>query len=96
MAPSNLHESKYPRTTMAAATTTHSTSGIYTTITVGRSSHAIDLLVPKAPPVQASQEAKSQVFDFLQDLLLEHRLLYSSAELIAAFNHIPCNSYNAV
>jgi hypothetical protein len=48
MAPSNLHESKYPRTTMAAATTTHSTSGIYTTITVGRSSHAIDLLVPSA------------------------------------------------
>jgi hypothetical protein len=69
---------------------------MYSSITLGRSSNAIVLFVPKAPPVNDAPERKAQVFDFLADLLNEHRLLFSSAELISAFQHIPCNSYAAV
>jgi hypothetical protein len=76
-------------TTMSAATTT------LTTLTLGRSAHAIELLVPDAPPVHASSDLKARCFDFLADLLLEHSSLYSSAELIAAFGHIPGSTYNA-
>ena len=38
---------------------------------------------------------KARAFDFLADKLLEHSLLFSCAELIAAFSHIPSNSYNS-
>ena len=79
-----------------SSSTSASASSVYDTITVGRSSNAIDLLVPKAPQVQAAPELKAQVFDFLSDLLLEHQAMFSSAELIAAYQHIPGNSYTAV
>ena len=76
-------------TNMSAATTT------FTTLTLGRTAHAIELLVPTAPPVHASSDLKARCFDYLADLLLEHSSLYSSAELIAAFGHIPGSTYNA-
>jgi hypothetical protein len=41
-------------------------------------------------------DLKARCFDYLADLLLEHAsLLYRSAELIAAFGHIPGSRYNA-
>ncbi len=64
-------------------------------LTLGRSANAIDLLVPPAPAVHAASDLKARCFDFLSDLLVEHSLLFSSAELIAAFSHIPSSSYNA-
>jgi hypothetical protein len=68
---------------------------MYGSVVVGRSNNAITLFVPKAPPVEAAPELKAQVFDFLSDLLHEHRLLFSAAELISAFATIPCNNYAA-
>jgi hypothetical protein len=69
--------------------------GAFTTLTLGRSANAIDLLVPTAPPVHATADLKARCFDYLSDLLLEHSTLFSSAELIAAYGHIPSSSYNA-
>jgi hypothetical protein len=40
-------------------------------------------------------DLKARAFDFLSDLLFQHAEQYSSAELIAACNHIPGSSYNA-
>ena len=75
LGPSHLHE------TMIAATTS---SDAFVSLTVGRSANAIDLLVPPVPPaVQAASDLKARWFDFLSDLLVEHLLLFSSAELIA-------------
>jgi hypothetical protein len=56
---------------------------------------AIELLVPPAPPIQSAPDLKARCFDFLSDLLLQHCFLCSSAELIAAFGHIPSSSHNA-
>jgi hypothetical protein len=85
---------QYPPTSciMSAATTS---SDAFVALTLGRSANAIDLLVPSAPPVHAAPDLKARCFDFLSDLLVEHSLLFSSAELIAAFKHIPSSSYNA-
>jgi hypothetical protein len=76
-------------TTMSAAPTT------FTTLTLGHSAHAIQLIVPTAPPVHASSNLKTCCFDYLADLLLEHSSLYSSAELVVTFGHIPGSTYNA-
>ena len=94
MAPVKDTQPRYPPTssTMSAATTS---SDAFVALTLGRSANAIDLLVPSAPPVQAAPDLKARCFDFLADLLVEHSLLFSSAELIAAFSHIPSSSYNA-
>jgi hypothetical protein len=64
-------------------------------LTLGRASNAIDLLVPSAPPVTAPTDMKARCFDYLSDSLLEYAPVYSSAELIAAFHHIPGSSHNA-
>jgi hypothetical protein len=61
----------------------------------GRSANAIELLAPTAPAVHDAPDFKARCFDFMSDLLLEHAVQYSSAELIAACNHIPGSSYNA-
>jgi hypothetical protein len=66
-----------------------SSASAFLPLTLGRSANAIDLLLPPAP------DLKARCFDFLSDLLVEHSLLFSSAELIAAFSHIPSSSYNA-
>jgi hypothetical protein len=79
----------------AMSTTTPTSSAAFVALTLGRSANAIDLLVPSAPPVHAAPDLKSRCFDFLSDLLLEHSVNYSSAELIAAFSHIPSSTYNA-
>ena len=78
---------------MSAAPTP--SAAAFSSLVLGRSSHAIELLVPPAPSVQSATDLKARCFDFLADLLLEHSILYSSAELIAAFGHIPSSSYNA-
>lgn len=85
---------QYPPTcaNMSAAPTS---SAAFVCLTLGRSANAIDLLVPVAPPVHAAPDLKARCFDFLSDLLLEHSILYSTAELINAFGHIPSSSYNA-
>jgi hypothetical protein len=57
--------------------------------------NAIELLVPPAPAVHTIANLKARCFDFLANLLCKHSLLYSSAELIVAFNHVPGSSYNA-
>jgi hypothetical protein len=68
----------------------------FTSLVLGRSANAIELLVPPAPVVHATTNLKARCFDFLADSLIEHSTLYSSAELIAAFGgHIPSSSYNA-
>ncbi len=82
-----------PPTSSAAATARSSTA--FVVLALGRSANAIDLFVPPAPAVHASADLKARSFDFLADLLQSHSALYSSAELIAAFNHIPSSSYNA-
>ena len=79
--------------TSSAATARSSTA--FVVLAIGRSANAIDLFVPPAPAVHASADLKARSFDFLADLLQSHSALYSSAELIAAFNHIPSSSYNA-
>jgi hypothetical protein len=84
-------------TTMSATPTSSAsaTSTAFVALALGRSANAIDLFVPPAPAVHAAADLKARSFDFLADLLLSHSALYSSAELIAAFNHIPSSSYNA-
>jgi hypothetical protein len=67
------------------------TLSAFSILTLGRSVNAIKLFVPPAPAVHAAADLKARCFDFLANLLLEHSLLYSSAELIAAFSHIPGN-----
>jgi hypothetical protein len=80
-------------TTLSAATTTFPS---FNTLTLGRSAHAIELLVvPTAPHVHASTDLKAHCFEYLANLLLEHSSLYSSNELIATFEHIPGSTYNA-
>jgi hypothetical protein len=65
-------------------------------LTLGHSVNAIELLVPIAPAVHDATDLKAHhAFDFLSDLLCQHDEQYSSAELIAACNHIPGSSYNA-
>ena len=64
-------------------------------LTLGHSANAIELLVPIAPAVHDATDHKARAFDFLLDLLCQHAEQYSSAELIAACNHIPGSSYNA-
>ena len=80
---------------MTPTSSASNTSAAFATITVGRSSNAISLLVPKAPSIQTTTDLKARAYDHLSDLLIEHAPLFSCAELTAAFNHIPCNSYNA-
>ena len=64
-------------------------------LTLGHSANAIELLlVPIAPDVHNATDLKARAFDFLSDLLCQHAEQYSSAELIAACNHIPGSSYN--
>jgi hypothetical protein len=70
-------------------------SAAFVVSAIGRSANAIDLFVPPAPAVHASADLKARSFDFLADLLQSHSALHSSAELIAAFNHVPSSSYNA-
>jgi hypothetical protein len=82
-------------TSMSASSTSSSPMTAFTGLNLGRSANAIELLVPPAPAVHAAPDLKARCFDFLADLLLEHSALYSSAELIAAFGHIPGSSYNA-
>jgi hypothetical protein len=67
----------------------------FLTLSVGRSGNAIDLVVPSAPAVHCAAALKASAFDYASDLLLSHLQSFSSAELIAAFRHIPSNSYNA-
>jgi hypothetical protein len=57
--------------------------------------NAIGVLVPAALAVHATADLKARCFDYLANLLCEHSSLYSSAALIATFNHIPGSSYNA-
>ena len=64
-------------------------------LTLGRSTNAIELLVPTAPAGHNAPDLKARCFAFMSDLLLEHAVQYSSAELIAVCNHIPGSSYNA-
>jgi hypothetical protein len=73
-----------------------SSTTAFTSLVLGRSANAIELLVPPAPAVQDATDLKARCFDFLAGLLIEHSSLYSSAELlIAAFSHIPNSSFNA-
>jgi hypothetical protein len=85
-----------PSHSIMSATTNRSTGTTFTTLSLGRSANAIALLVPTAPPVHDPADLKACCFNYLANLLLEHAPLYSSAELIAAFNHIPSSTYNAV
>jgi hypothetical protein len=64
-------------------------------LTLGCSANAIELLIPLAPAVHNATDLKARAFDFLLNLLCQHAEQYSSAELIAACNHIPGSSYNA-
>jgi hypothetical protein len=63
--------------------------------TLGRSANAIKLLVPVAPLVTAPSNLKACCYDYLSGSLLKYAPVYSSAELIAAFNHIPGSTHNA-
>jgi hypothetical protein len=94
MAPVKDTYPSYPRT-YANSMSTPASSNAFAALSLGRSANAIELLVPPAPPIQSAPDLKARCFDFLSDLLLQHCLLYSSAELIAAFGHIPSSSYNA-
>jgi hypothetical protein len=67
----------------------------FTSLSLGRASDAIALLVPPAPAVNAASNLKARSFDFLADLLIQHAANYNCSELIAAFDHIPSSSYNA-
>ena len=87
--------SRYPRTYATMSSTSTSSPTAFVSLVLGRSANAIELLVPPAPAVHAATDLKARCFDFLADLLIEHSALYSSAELITAFSHIPSSSYNA-
>jgi hypothetical protein len=86
---------QYPRTYATTMSNPASSTTAFTSLVLGRSANAIELLVPPAPAVQDATDLKARCFDFLADLLIEHSPLYSSAELIAAFSHIPNSSFNA-
>ena len=79
--------------TLASSVAAHHNT--FVPLTLGRSANAIELLVPIAPAVHNATDLKACAFDFLSDLLCQHAEQYSSAELIAACNHIPGTSYNA-
>jgi hypothetical protein len=72
-----------------------SSTTAFTSLVLGRSANAIELLVPPAPAVHDATDLKARCFDFLADLLIEHSSLCSSAELTAAFAHVPNSSFNA-
>jgi hypothetical protein len=95
MAPVKDTYPSYPRTYANSMSSTPASSDAIVALTPGCSANAIKLLVPPALPIQSAPDLKARCFDFLSDLLLQHCLLYSSAELIAAFGHIPSSSYNA-
>jgi hypothetical protein len=82
----------YPLFTMSNATPARSTVAgnppAFVALTLGHSANAIDLLVLTAPPVTNPTDMKARCFDNLSDSLLEYAPVYSSAKLIAAFNHI--------
>jgi hypothetical protein len=80
---------------MSTTTSSNRSDAVFVTLSLGRSANAIDLLVPPAVAVNEPPDLKARCFDYLADLLLEHAKLYSSAELIAAFCHIPTSTYNA-
>jgi hypothetical protein len=71
------------------------TVAVFATILLGHSPNALDLLVPPAVAIHEPPNLKARCFDYLASLLSEHFSTYSSAELIAAFNHIPTSTYNA-
>jgi hypothetical protein len=64
-------------------------------LTLGHSVNTIGLLVPIAPVAHDATDLKARAFHFLSDLLCQDAEQYSSAELIAACNHIPGSFYNA-
>ena len=78
---------QYPRTYATMSSTPASSPTAFTSLVLGRSVNAIELLVPPAPAVHVTTDLKARCFDFLANLLIEHSTLYSSAELIAAFGH---------
>jgi hypothetical protein len=96
---SHDHPSILPAANSMSATLPSSVAAHRNTLvplTLGRSANAIELLVPIAPAVHNATDLKAPAaFDFLSDLLCQHAEQYSSAELIAACNHIPSSSYNA-
>jgi hypothetical protein len=95
MAPVKDTHPSHPRT-YANSMSAPASSDAFVALTLGRSANAIELLVPPAPLIQSAPDLKARCFDFLSDLLLQHCLLCSSAELIAAFAPIPTSSsYNA-
>ena len=93
------HPSTLPAANSMSATLASSVAARRNTLvplTLGRSADAIELLVPIAPAVHDATDLKARrAFYFLSDLLCQHAKQYSSAELIAACNHIPGSSYNA-
>jgi hypothetical protein len=86
---------QYPRTYATTMSAPTSSTTAFTSLVLGRSANAIELLVPPAPAVHDATDLKARCFHFLADLLIEHSSLHSSAELIAAFAHIPNSSFNA-
>jgi hypothetical protein len=75
--------------------TSSSTLDGFTTIILGRSANAIELLVPTAFRSRQRSFESSNLQLPLRPLF-EHGPNYTFAELIATFNHIPGNTYNAV
>jgi hypothetical protein len=88
MAPVKDTHPQHPPT-HATMSSTPASSDAFVCLTLGRSTNVTDLLLPPAPPIQSAPDLKARCFDFLLDLLLQHSLLDSSAELIAAFGHVP-------
>jgi hypothetical protein len=86
---------QHPRTYATTMSTPASSTTAFTSLVLDRSANAIELLVPPAPAVHDATDLKARCFDFLANLLIEHSPLCSSAELIAAFAHIPNSSFNA-
>jgi hypothetical protein len=93
--PGQIHISLVSSHLRFSMSTPASSPTAFTSLVLGRSVNAIELLVPPAPAVQAATGLKARCYDFLADLLVEHSTLYSYAELIAAFAHIPTSSFNA-
>lgn len=73
-APITLHTSIMPTPTPASPPTIFLTS-----LVLGCSANAIELLVSPAPAIQAATDLKARSFDILADLLVEHSTLSSSA-----------------
>jgi hypothetical protein len=95
MAPGMDTYPQCPCTYATTMSTPASSPAAFTSLVLGHSANAIELLVPPAPAVHDATDLKARCFDFLADLLIEHSSLYSSAELIAAFAHSPNSSFNA-